>query len=177
MANDVHIVSAGPEQTQQIGRVIGEQARAGDIFLLTGSLGAGKTCFTQGLAQGLDVPGYVRSPTFVLITQHQGRLKLFHLDLYRIEDPREAWDLGLDEQLFGDGVCVVEWADRAADLFPPESMWVHFNYRRAQPGAGGPTEENLREIAFSGGPPRYGATLEKLAETLAGGPSLPEGGA
>jgi len=122
------IQTESPGETQKVGEIIGRNARPGDIFLLTGPLGAGKTCLCQGIAQGLDVPENLRSPTFVLMTRHQGRLVLHHLDLYRINDPWEAWDLGLDEQLMGDGVCVVEWADKAAELFPAESCWIELDY-------------------------------------------------
>lgn len=124
----MRIQSPGPEFTQELGRTIGEQASAGDVFLLTGPLGAGKTCLTQGIALGLGVEGYVRSPTFVLMTRHQGRLTLHHVDLYRLGGPAEAWDLGLDEQLFGDGVCVIEWADRASEIFPEDCLWINLDY-------------------------------------------------
>ena len=117
-----------PEETQQVGRIIGEQAQPGDVYLLTGPLGAGKTCLTQGIALGLGVTGHVRSPTFVLVTRYQGRLTLHHMDFYRIGDPSEAWDLGLDEYLSGDGVCVIEWADQAAEVFPEEAMWINLDY-------------------------------------------------
>ena len=128
MTCNLKIRTSSPEQTQAVGRSIGEQARAGDIYLLTGSLGAGKTCLTQGIAWGLGVPGYTRSPTFVLMTRYQGRMVLHHVDLYRIGNPEEAWDLGLEEQLAGDGVCVVEWADRAAEIFPPDCLWIELSY-------------------------------------------------
>ena len=124
----MHIQSLGREFTQELGRTIGEQASASDVFLLTGPLGAGKTCLTQGIALGLGVEGYVRSPTFVLMTRHQGRLTLHHVDLYRLGGPAEAWDLGLDEQLFGDGVCVIEWADRASEIFPEDCLWIDLDY-------------------------------------------------
>ncbi len=163
MTSTFHMLSGGAEETQSIGQTLGELAQPGDIFLMTGPLGAGKTCFTQGLAKGLGVSGYVRSPTFVLVTQHQGRLRLFHVDLYRIEDPREAWDLGLDEQLFGEGVCVVEWADKAAEIFPPESMWVEMDYHGGDSQGGDPESGNRRSLIFSGGPAHYRETLEKLA--------------
>ena len=100
----------------------------GDVILLTGELGSGKTCLTQGIALGLGVQGYVRSPTFVLMTRHHGRLTLNHVDLYRMGSPAEAWDLGLDDQLFSDGICVIEWADRAAEIFPADCLWINFDY-------------------------------------------------
>jgi tRNA threonylcarbamoyladenosine biosynthesis protein TsaE len=147
--------SGSPEETQAVGRAIGQQAQAGDIFLLTGPLGAGKTCLTQGIAWGLGVTGYTRSPTFVIMTRHQGRLTLYHLDLYRIGDPLEAWDLGLDEALFGDGVCVVEWADRAAGLFPAEALWVSLDYA---------ADPDQRSISFApSGSERHRLLLADLA--------------
>ena len=161
------IRTSTPEETQQVGSIIGQEARAGDIYLLTGPLGAGKTCLTQGISRGLGVPGYARSPTFVLMTRYPGRLTLHHLDLYRINDPLEAWDLGLDEQLLGDGVCVVEWADRAEEVFPTDALWIHLDY--LQGTREGPLrEEGVRTIAFGKHSSRYDDLLELLAKTFAG---------
>ena len=145
-----------------MGRVLGEWAQPGDVFLLTGPLGAGKTCLTQGLAWGLGVVEYARSPTFVIMTRYRGRMTLYHFDLYRINDPLEAWDLGLDEQLFGDGACVVEWADRAGELFPPDCLWIDLDY--AEDGEG-------RTITFMETPPRYEPMLDYLINNLATGPA------
>lgn len=128
MTRKLRFETSSPEETQALGELIGSNAQPGDIYLLSGPLGAGKTCLSQGIARGLEVPENLRSPTFVLMTRHQGRLVLHHVDLYRINDPWEAWDLGLDEQLMGDGVCVVEWADKAAELFPAESCWMELDY-------------------------------------------------
>ena len=149
----VWLETCGPDETRAVGRTIGENAQAGDVFLLTGPLGAGKTCLAQGIAQGLGVEGYVRSPTFVLMTRHQGRLTLHHLDLYRIGGPADAWDLGLDEQLAGDGVCVVEWADRAEDVLDVPALWVELG-----PGPG----DDDRTIQVSPGPARYDGLLAAL---------------
>lgn len=149
--------TVGPEETQEVGRVMGVVAQPGDIFLLAGPLGAGKTCLVQGFARGLQVTGSVRSPTFVIMSRHQGRLTLHHIDLYRMGDPAEAWDLGIDEQLFDEGVCMVEWADRAVDLFPEGCLWVHLDY------ASGITH---RTITFSEGSARYRPMLKTLMETF-----------
>ena len=157
MTRSLCIRSRSPEETQAVGEAIGVQAQPGDAYLLTGTLGAGKTCLTQGIGRGLEVPGYVRSPTFVLTHKHRGRLLLNHLDLYRIGGPSEAWDLGLDEQLFGDGVCVVEWADRAEELFPPGCCWISLEY--------GPGDD-CRDLTFSTESPRYAALLRGLAATF-----------
>ena len=149
--------TASSEETQEVGRAMGIVAQPGDVFLLTGPLGAGKTCLVQGFAMGLQVEGFVRSPTFVLMSRHQGRLTLHHIDLYRIGDPAEAWDLGIDEQLFDEGVCMVEWADRAADIFPEGCLWVHLDYA---PGV------THRTITFSEGSARYRPLLKRLMETF-----------
>lgn len=147
------LVSHGPEGTQEIGRLLGRGAGPGDVFLLTGALGAGKTCLTQGIAWGLGVEGYARSPTFVLVTRYKGRLTLHHIDLFRVQDSPEAWDLGLEEYLAGGDVCVVEWADRAAEVFPQESTWIALDYG-AQPtdrliridAKGGDDRDRLRPL-------------------------------
>ena len=132
LTETLYLASSGPEITQQIGKVLGRDSRPGAIYLLTGELGAGKTCLTQGIAQGLEVPGYVRSPTFVMVTRSVGKLTLHHIDLYRVEDSFEALDLGLEELMYGDGVCVVEWAERAADIFPEESVSISIDYGESE---------------------------------------------
>lgn len=120
----MRIDSHSPEDTQHIGRELGKLARPGDVILLVGNLGAGKTCLTQGIAWGLDVTGYARSPSFVLMNEYQGRLPMYHIDLYRLENAAEIADLGLDDYLYGRGLCVVEWADRAPDLLPPQHLMI-----------------------------------------------------
>ena len=154
MTSGLRIISGSPEETQEVGRIIGEQAQPGDIYLLTGPLGAGKTCLTQGIARGLGVTGYVRSPTFVLMSRYQGRLTLHHVDLYRIGGPLEAWDLGLEEQLSSGGVCVVEWADRAPEVFPEDAIWADLDHM----GDG-----NQRILSFPEWPDRYNTLLSRLA--------------
>ncbi len=114
----------GPEQTQALGRALGAAARAGDVFLLAGGLGAGKTCLTQGILWGLGLDEFARSPTFVLVAEYPARLTLYHLDLYRLDNVDEVEALGLDEYLYGDGVCVVEWADKAPGAFPPKHLSI-----------------------------------------------------
>jgi len=120
--------SRGPRQTQHIGALLGELAQGGDVFLLLGELGAGKTCLAQGVAKGLGVAGQVRSPSFILVGEHQGRLPLFHIDLYRLERIEEALALGLEEYFGSGGVCLVEWADRALSLMPEEHLMVRMRY-------------------------------------------------
>ena len=158
MSDPLRIHSVGAQFTQDLGRTIGENASPGDVILLTGELGAGKTCLTQGIALGLGVEGYVRSPTFVLMTRHHGRLTLHHVDLYRMSSAAEAWDLGLDEQLFSDGICVIEWADRAAELFPEDCLWVHLDYGQ---------DPETREITWEPGVAPENSRFNKLLGLLA----------
>lgn len=123
------LLTRSPEETQALGEALGMSVRPGDLILLCGELGSGKTCLVQGIARGLDVQDSVRSPTFVLVTQHPGRLMLYHVDLYRLDNLREVEDLGLEEYLEGDGVCVVEWADKAMPIFPGEHLLVELEHR------------------------------------------------
>ena len=120
----VETVSYSPEQTQEIGRTLGVGAQKGFIYLLSGELGSGKTCLTQGMLAGLDSEEHARSPSFILVTQYSGRLTMYHMDLYRMEDIESVFDLGLEDYLFGDGLSVVEWADKARNYLPAESLNV-----------------------------------------------------
>ncbi len=122
------LISHSPEQTQELGKRIGELALVGDVFLLTGKLGAGKTCLTQGIAWGLDINEYTLSPTFVIMRELYGRLPLYHIDLYRLDRIEESIDLGLDDYLYGQGVCVVEWAEKALSILPTEHLLIKIDY-------------------------------------------------
>jgi tRNA threonylcarbamoyladenosine biosynthesis protein TsaE len=122
------LVSHSPGETQKIGVSLGRLAQAGDVFLLTGKLGAGKTCLTQGIAWGLDIKDYTLSPSFVIMRELYGRLPLYHIDLFRLERLAEIEELGLDDYLYGSGVCVVEWAEKGLELLPPEHLWIEINF-------------------------------------------------
>ena len=144
------VVTYGPEQTQALGRALGAAARAGDVFLLAGVLGTGKTCLTQGILWGLGLDEYARSPTFVLVAEYRARLTLYHLDLYRLDNVDEMEVLGLDEYLYGDGVCVVEWADKAPGAFPPEHLSIRLEA----------LEENTRRIRLAADDERHRWLIE-----------------
>ena len=120
--------SHSPQETRRIGAALGRYAEAGDVLLLCGDLGAGKTCLTQGIASGLGIEGYVRSPTFVLVSVHNGLLPLYHIDIYRLDHVAEVLDLGLEEYLAGDGVSVIEWADKALEAFPHPFLLVTLEF-------------------------------------------------
>jgi tRNA threonylcarbamoyladenosine biosynthesis protein TsaE len=121
------LVSRSPEETQAIGERLGSRLVAGAVVACTGELGAGKTCLLQGLARGLGVTGEVTSPTFVLINQYRGRLPVYHLDAYRTGSLTELVDLGLEEMIHGDGVTVIEWADKLLPLLPARTIHVHLS--------------------------------------------------
>ncbi len=124
----LELISHSPEQTQKLGRCIGQLAVAGDVFLLVGDLGAGKTCLTQGIAWGLNIKEYTMSPSFVIMRELYGRLPLYHIDLYRLDRIDEIADLGLDDYLYGKGVCVIEWAEKALSILPIEHLLIKISY-------------------------------------------------
>ncbi|MGH2418342.1 MAG: tRNA (adenosine(37)-N6)-threonylcarbamoyltransferase complex ATPase subunit type 1 TsaE [Candidatus Limnocylindria bacterium] len=126
-------VSTGPDETRAIGRRIGEAAVPGTVLALIGPLGAGKTQLAKGIAEGLGVTGVVNSPTFVLMNEHPGRLRLYHIDAYRLVDPEEAAAAGLLDERQGDGVTVVEWADRLDGWLPVERLEIRLEMPTAAP--------------------------------------------
>jgi tRNA threonylcarbamoyladenosine biosynthesis protein TsaE len=117
----VALHSKSAADTQRLGALLGALLRPGDVVLLEGTLGAGKTALTQGIGAGLGVRGAINSPTFTLLKEYEGHMPLYHFDLYRIEDPEELFALGFEDYFGGEGVSVVEWADRgmAADGATP----------------------------------------------------------
>ncbi|MGH7355505.1 MAG: tRNA (adenosine(37)-N6)-threonylcarbamoyltransferase complex ATPase subunit type 1 TsaE [Candidatus Rokuibacteriota bacterium] len=118
------LTAATPEETAAAGERLGETLGPGDVVGLTGELGAGKTCFIQGLVRGLGVTTWATSPTFVLINEYRGRLPVHHVDAYRTENLTELLDLGLLDLIGGSGVTLVEWADKCAPLLPPRAVRV-----------------------------------------------------
>src|SRR5206468_8686543 len=115
-------------QTQRCGSQLAQHLVPGTIILLEGDLGAGKTTFTKGLAQGLGVEGYVNSPTFTLVNEYEGRLPVYHLDCYRLNSAQEALDFGVEEYLYGDGVTIIEWPERISEVLPTDSIRVVLSY-------------------------------------------------
>jgi len=125
-------ISHSAAQTQRLGMRLGELLRGGELVLLHGQLGTGKTTFTQGLAQGMGITEYVNSPTFTLLKEYTGSRQpghhqapaLYHFDLYRLDNPEEILDLGFDEYFTSDGVCVVEWAEKADLYWPTDHLSI-----------------------------------------------------
>lgn len=116
-----HYQTNSPEETYLLGKELGEKAKAGEIYTLSGDLGTGKTVFTQGFAAGLDIGEPVNSPTFTIVQVYEGRLPFYHFDVYRIFDPEEMEEIGYEDYFFGEGICLIEWAEKIEELIPSES--------------------------------------------------------
>jgi len=156
--NLLTLKSHSPEQTQLLGSYLGKLAQRGDIYLLVGDLGAGKTCLVQGIAHGLDVKEYAFSPSFVIVREYHGRLPLFHVDFYRLEYIEEIANLGLEEYLYSDGICVVEWAEKGMSVLPQNDLLIELNYV--------PNHEIQRSIVLKPEGQRYLELLEQLKMNL-----------
>jgi tRNA threonylcarbamoyladenosine biosynthesis protein TsaE len=123
-------ISNSAEQTIGAGRTYGEQACRGDVFALRGDLGAGKTQFVKGFVAGVGSKADVTSPTFVLVHEYGGgRLPVYHFDFFRVENREALGRLGFDDYIFGDGVSLIEWADRYADVIPSHARWLSFELK------------------------------------------------
>lgn len=116
------------KETFELGKNLGEQAKAGQIFCLNGDLGVGKTVFTQGFAKGLGIEENVNSPTFTIIQVYEeGRIPLYHFDVYRIVNPEEMYEIGYEEYFFGEGVCLIEWSKLIEELIPEEAINIEID--------------------------------------------------
>jgi len=124
--------SGSEQQTRGLAADLAALLRPGDVVLLVGELGAGKTRFIQGLAEGLGVRERVLSPTFTLLRHYRGRLPLNHLDAYRLEGANDLFELGIEEYLGGEGVLVVEWGDRVRDFFAGDRLEVEIRYGKSE---------------------------------------------
>ncbi|AUN00580.1 tRNA (adenosine(37)-N6)-threonylcarbamoyltransferase complex ATPase subunit type 1 TsaE [Clostridium botulinum] len=114
-------------KTIDIGNFIGRHCNSGDILCLNGDLGAGKTHLSKGIAKGLNIKDNITSPTFNIVNEYDGRLKLYHFDVYRVNDPDEIEAIGFDEYIFGEGISIIEWSDYIEDLIPNEHMDIRIN--------------------------------------------------
>lgn len=113
------------EETAGIAFKMAQEAKPGQVYALIGDLGVGKTVFTKGFAEGLGIEEPVSSPTFTILQIYEeGRLPLYHFDVYRIEEPEEMEEVGFDDYVYGDGVCLIEWAGRIEELLPEETIWI-----------------------------------------------------
>lgn len=145
-ANNLH-------DTDKIGKIIGECLKIGTVICLEGDLGAGKTTLTQSIAKGLDVKDYVTSPTFTIIKEYVGRLNLYHMDAYRLDSEDDMYDLGYDEYINSDGVCIIEWASKIKGLIPKAAINITINNN---------FENNNRELIIDGNGEQYNIIKEEL---------------
>ena len=127
MNEDIELATSSAKETQRLGRLMGSNLRPGDLLLLSGELGTGKTTLVQGVAWGLGVTSYAHSPTFALVHEYVGRIPLYHLDLYRVENATEIAELGFEEMLHR-GACAVEWAEKAPTAFPEEHLHIQLSH-------------------------------------------------
>lgn len=145
------LLSDSPAATRRIGRRLARHLRAGDVVLLQGELGAGKTCLAQGIGEGLGVREQVKSSAFVLVNEYEGRLRMYLADLYRLSEPAEVADLALEENAAG-GVLVVEWPDRAWEEMPRERLLIRLRW----------LDDRSRELSLEPEGARAGELTEKL---------------
>lgn len=155
------INTSSAEETAALGEKMAPLLKRGDIICLNGDLGAGKTKFAQGLAKGIGVEGPVNSPTFTLINEYDGILPFYHMDIYRLNEPRELEDLGYEEYFFGEGVTLLEWADKAAEMLPEDRLDIYIN--RQKDG------EDEREIKLFPRGNRYLSLVEELRPIVRAG--------
>lgn len=150
----IKIITKTPQELEYLGTRMAQFLQAGDFFALDGDLGAGKTLFTQGLARGLEVKEDIASPTFTIIHEYEsGRLPLYHMDVYRLKQPEELYDLGYEEYFYGQGVTVVEWAQIIEPLLPDTYLGIELA-----------VVPEGREMRFH----PHGARYEKMLEELTG---------
>ena len=139
----MQFVSHSTQETEQFGEEVAKSLRGGDVLAFTGSLGMGKTAFTRGLARGLGCRGRVTSPTFTIVNEYDGKIPLFHFDMYRLGSSDELFDIGWDDYLARGGVCAVEWSERVSDALPDDTIYVDI--------ARSEEDENTRTITVTGG--------------------------
>jgi tRNA threonylcarbamoyladenosine biosynthesis protein TsaE len=149
---NLQIISDSPHFTHFIGKILGSKASVGDVFCLEGELGSGKTCLVGGIAEGLEVEDEIFSPSFIIVAPHKGKIPLFHIDLYRLEEENIP-ELGLEEYLYGKGVCAIEWAEKARKIIPSSHLWIKIEYHNGE-----------RLISFLPQGERYIELLRELRE-------------
>ena len=126
---NIEITIKSEEDSAKLGRKIGEKAEPGSVLALIGDLGTGKTTLTKYIAAGMGVSEVITSPTFNIVKEYRsGRIPLYHFDVYRIEDPEEMYEIGYEEYFYGDGLCVVEWADMIEELLPGDAAVIKMEY-------------------------------------------------
>lgn len=153
----MEFTSHTPQETERIGELLGSMLTRGDIIALAGELGTGKTTLVRGVAQGMGIEAQeVASPSFTLVNEYEGPLTLYHIDLYRLDNEGELLEIDYEEYIRGDGVAIIEWADRIPQAIPPESLWISLRY----------LDDKRREIAFQAQGNRYEKIVEELRQRV-----------
>ncbi|MBI2123244.1 MAG: tRNA (adenosine(37)-N6)-threonylcarbamoyltransferase complex ATPase subunit type 1 TsaE [Armatimonadetes bacterium] len=147
------ITTTSARETEALGRRLGALLRSGDVIALSGDLGAGKTALAHGIAEGVGASGYVASPTFTLVREYSGPVPIYHVDLYRLDTPRQIEDIGLDEILERPGIVVIEWAEKAARWLPKEHLWVTIRFM---------DDGDTRQFEFVPNGARYATVASRL---------------
>ncbi|TCO76432.1 tRNA (adenosine(37)-N6)-threonylcarbamoyltransferase complex ATPase subunit type 1 TsaE [Marinisporobacter balticus] len=148
----MEMISNSERKTYDLGYKLGTLLKASDVVCLTGDLGAGKTAISKAIAKGLEVGECVTSPTFTIIHEYEGRVPLYHFDVYRIGEIEEMEDLGYEEYFYGEGVCLIEWASQIRELIPKAHLWIHIKK----------IDENTRKIEITGTNHHFEGIIEEL---------------
>ena len=143
------------EETEKFGLFLGENLRPGDVVCLNGDLGAGKTTLTKSIAKGLGIDDYVTSPTFTIVNEYYGKIDLYHIDTYRLDDMVDVDYLGFDEYFYSDGVTIVEWAEKIRDALPEEYMEINIK-----------SQDEKRDLTIKYVGNRFDELKEKLDESF-----------
>ncbi|MHB1041399.1 MAG: tRNA (adenosine(37)-N6)-threonylcarbamoyltransferase complex ATPase subunit type 1 TsaE [Eubacteriales bacterium] len=153
--------TSSPEETVRVGKVLGALLEPGDLLCLSGDLGAGKTTFARGVALGLGIKGRVTSPTFILINEYPGKIPMYHMDVYRLDGPAGMDDLGYEEYFYGNGVTLVEWAEKVEKILPGERMDIYL--------APSSKDSDAREITLKPRGGRYCRLVKEMTASVCSG--------
>jgi tRNA threonylcarbamoyladenosine biosynthesis protein TsaE len=123
------IITKSPEETKKLGKEISKLVKPGDLLAFYGELGAGKTCFIQGISEGLEVKDYVTSPSFTIINEYQGKIPFYHFDVFRVSNIEEIIELGYEEYFYGEGLTVIEWAEKIENLLPKDHLKIEIKFK------------------------------------------------
>jgi len=147
------IITKSPEETKKLGEEVGKLTKAGDLLAFYGELGAGKTCFIQGISKGLEVKDCVTSPSFTIVNEYQGKIPIYHFDLFRLDNSEDILELGYEEYFYGEGLIVVEWAEKIENFLPKEHLKIDIEFK----------DYYQREISFIPQGDRFNNFLEELS--------------
>ena len=126
--SEAEIATSSAEETFNEGKNFASRLNGGEVIALVGELGAGKTVFTKGLCKGLNVNNPVISPTFTIANEYDADFKIYHFDAYRLSGSDDLSAIGIEDYMMGDGVCIIEWADKVKDVIPEDAMWIYFQH-------------------------------------------------